>query len=169
MIYTTLELCKEKSACASGYKILKKSLGKDHKNTDLIPLTHVIESNGLADALWALRATTEPQRDFITDFSVWCAEQVLDIYENKYPDDRRARDYLEGVRSYQLSEITKEDLIILRRTTTTDVATAAYDAAIAAGVAAVVAVGVAAVACANVRESQKKKLIEMLEDHKEKT
>ena len=191
MIYTTLELCKEKSACASGYKMLKKSLGQDHKDTDLIPLTHVIKSNGLQDAIWSLRATTEPCRDFITNYVLWCAEQVLDIYEKKYPDDKRIREYLEGVKKYQLDEISKDDLIILRHaaanaTYTDYTAAAAYayvdyaaDAYAYADYAAYVAyaanVADAAKAAAyayadadaddaDMREAQKSKLIEMLNE-----
>ena len=148
MIYTTLKLCKENNACASGYRKLKKSLS-DNKPSDLIPLTHIIESNGLGDAIWALRATTEPCRDFITEFAVWCAEQVLDIYEKEYPNDKRARNCLEGIRKYQKGEITKEDLKILRIA-----ADAVADAAASAA---------AAVAYADdIRKAQKVKFIEML-------
>ena len=190
MIYTTLELCKEKHACVSGYRTLKKSLKKGHEDSDLIPLTHLIESNSIQDAIWALRATTEPCRDFITDFALWCAEQVLDIYETKYPNDKRVRECLEGIVKYRDGEISKEDLMVLRRaaTATADAAAddadanvAAYTAAAAAAAAADANAAWAADAAANaaayaaayaaaddMREAQKQKFIEMLNEHKEK-
>ena len=177
--------------------MLKKSLAKDHKDTDLIPLTHVIKSNGLQDAIWSLRATTEPCRDFITNYVLWCAEQVLDIYEKKYPDDKRVREYLEGVKKYQLNEISKENLTILRHAAanatyadyTADAAYAyaayaayapyasAYAAAYAADASAYAAAYAAAASDAaayayadadasdaDMREAQKSKLIEMLNE-----
>jgi hypothetical protein len=185
MIYTTLRLCKEKHACTSGYKKLKKSLGRDHKSTDLIPLTHVIESNGLQDAIWSFRATTAPCREFITEYALWCAEQVLDIYEKRYPSDNRVRECLEGIVKYQNGEISRDDLLTLRRAgaayAAADAAYAAADAAYAAAAAADTAYAYAANAAyaaytaytadaaadGDMREAQKQKLIEMLNEHEE--
>ncbi len=181
MLYTTLELCKENNACKSGYRKLIKSL-PDNEPSDLIPLTHIVESNGLNNAIWALRATTEPCREFITELALWCAEQVLDIYEKKYPDDGRVRNCLEGIRKYQRGEITKDNLIILRKaalaaaTTTSaadaaNAATAAAYAAYAAGAAyaaaacaadAADAAAYATAAAADAKQAQKEKFIEML-------
>jgi hypothetical protein len=196
MLYTTLKLCKENNACESGYRMLSKSLPSGQDYDTLIPLTHVIESNGLVDAIWALRATTKPCRNFIAEFAVWCAEQVLDIYEKEYPDDKRVRECLEGIRKYQRGEISKEDLAILRRAahaSTTALAAAAHAAAAAAHAAAAAAHAAAAAAytyttahaahaaaaaadafdaadayAAYVRQSQKAKFIEILNEQKEK-
>ena len=183
MIFTTLELCKENKACSSGYKTLIKSLPKGHSKTEPIALTHIIESNGLQDAIWALRATTEPCRDFITSYALWCAEQVLDIYEKEYPNDKRVRECLEGIRKYQAGKISKKDLLILRNAAydaydADTAAYAAYAAYAAAGVVAYAAADAAAYAAADAaayaaaddtyatRDKQKAKLIEMLGAHK---
>ena len=99
MLYTTLKLCKENNACSTGYRDLIKSLPKDCSATEPIPLTHVIKSNGYEDAIWALRAITEPCRDFITNYAVWCAEQVLEIYEKKHPNDKRVRESLKVLKN----------------------------------------------------------------------
>ncbi len=168
MLYTTLKLCKENYACASGFKTLKKSL-PDSKDTDLIPLTHIVESNGLNDAIWALRATILPCREFITEFAVWCAEQVLYIFEKRYPEDKRVRECIEGVRKYQKGEIQKDELKALRSAAYTaysaagaaDAAyTATYSAAADAAYTAAYAAGAAS--ATDVKQAQKEKFIEML-------
>ena len=195
MLYTTLKLCRKNHACLAGYKTMKKSLPKDHKDDDPISLQHIIESNGYKGAIWALRATTEPCYKFITEYALWCADQVLEIYEKKNPDDRRVRECLDGVRKFQKGEISKEDLTALRNAaygaygayaadmadvdyTTADyaVADAAFAAACAADAAYVDDTADAAYdACdaANsygavdvIEEQQKSKLIEMLKNHK---
>jgi hypothetical protein len=70
---------------------LVKSLGGEKKfglDTEL-PLLHILESNGVQDALWALRASNKPEvaRFIAADL----AEHVLPIFEAKYPDDKRPR------------------------------------------------------------------------------
>ena len=129
---------------------------------------------------------------------MWCAEQVLDIYEKEYPDDRRVRECLEGIRKYQRGEISKEDLAILIRAdadaadNAADAAVyaaadAAADAAVYAADAAVYAADAAAAdayvyaaayaadaavyaddAAYDIRSKQKAKFIEMLNEHEEK-
>jgi hypothetical protein len=115
MLHTTLQLCKEKSACPEGFKNLKKSLGKDHSKTDLIPLTHIIESNGLQDALWALRATVEDSDYLAREFAIFCARQSLPIYEAKHPEDSRVRDCIDASERYNNKEITLEELWVFRK------------------------------------------------------
>ena len=65
---------------------------------------------------------------------------VLPIYENKYPDDSRIRDYLDGIEKFNKGEINEDELLILRHA-----ANAAADAIYAvANAAAYVAYAVAA-------------------------
>ena len=78
MIYTTFNLLREHGACESGYRRLAKSLGGiDTYGRDTpIPLTAVLDSNGLDDALWCLRATTEPCDKFARLLAVRFAREV---------------------------------------------------------------------------------------------
>ena len=78
MIYTTFNLLREHGACESGYRRLAKSLGGiDTYGRDTpIPLTAVLDSNGLDDALWCLRATTEPCDKFARLLAVGFALEV---------------------------------------------------------------------------------------------
>lgn len=83
MIMTTLKDLRKAGACIDGYNKLVCSLsGKQYdpnienyiryKHDAPILLTHILESNGFADALWALRASTVSDRDARL-FAVWCA------------------------------------------------------------------------------------------------
>ena len=62
MLHTTLNLlkragaCGQKVGCGKGYDKLRASLPKDWKKNTPIPLTTVLDSNGLDDALWCLQA-----------------------------------------------------------------------------------------------------------------
>jgi hypothetical protein len=185
MLHTTLKLCKEHEACAEGFKKLKKSLGKGHSKTDLIPLTHIIESNGLQDALWALRATVEDSDYLAREFAIFCARQVLPLYEDKYPNDSKVRDCIDATERYNNKEITLDELEVFRDaawTAARDYESAAWAAARAAESAVTYLVTPhgaadhasywaweAAEADAYiVRDAQTLKLAELLNNHKEK-
>lgn len=98
-LYTTLELLRKNEACKLGYRKLLSNLGKDYDKEAPIDLLNVLESNGLANTLWCLRATTEDSKKITVDFAVFCAEQVLPIFEAKYPDDDRPRKAIEAAKN----------------------------------------------------------------------
>lgn len=60
MLHTTLEVLRRNHVCLSGYKALIAILPKDYAVDAPITLLHILESNGIKDAIWALRATIEP-------------------------------------------------------------------------------------------------------------
>jgi hypothetical protein len=100
MLHTTFTKLKENEACTEGYKKLAKSLGgvnKYGKNTP-IPLVKIMDSNGLEDTIWCLRATIEPAQDLTIEFVCRCAEYVLKNYEDLYPTDKRPRLAIEAAR-----------------------------------------------------------------------
>jgi hypothetical protein len=49
-----------------------KFLGKDRTDDEPIPFAKIVESNGLADAIWCLRSTPEYDKQSRL-FAVWCA------------------------------------------------------------------------------------------------
>ena len=100
MINTTFNLAHKANACASSYKKLAKYLGGiEHYGKDTpIPLTTVLESNGLQDTIWAFRCTIEPSENIMIEFACRCAEHVLHFYEDKYPEDQRPRQAIEAAR-----------------------------------------------------------------------
>ena len=100
MLNTTFAKLHEHGACPEGYQKLARSLGGINKygKDTLIPLDKIIESNGLQDTIWTLRATTESSENLIIEFACQCAEHVLHFYTDKYPDDKRPQLAIEAAR-----------------------------------------------------------------------
>src|ERR1039457_6561526 len=99
---TTFNKLREADACTSGYKKLAAHLGgimKYGKDTPINLLT-ILESNGINDALWCLRATEQNcdrvSRLMAADF----AESVLHIFEKKCPNDNRPRLAIKAARDF---------------------------------------------------------------------
>ena len=83
-------------ACYSGYNKLVRALQcapfteEDEKRESYVPYAHdkpiqissILESNGLDDAIWALRCVKNADRD-IRLFGVWCARQVQHLIEDQ--------------------------------------------------------------------------------------
>jgi hypothetical protein len=115
-LYTTFALCKQHDACESGYKKLAKALGgvRTYGKYTPIPLLKILETNGLGDAVWALRAVPEeqvPTRDRVARiFACDCAESVLLKCEAEYPNDKRPRQAIEVARRYALGKATQQEL-----------------------------------------------------------
>ena len=186
MLHTTLKLCKEKEACTVGFKILKKSLPKNHSDDDLIPLTHIIKSNGLDDCLWALRATIEDNEYLSRSFAIWCARQSLQYWQAAYPDDNRVRDCIDTAERFNDGIATEEEVSAARsaawsaaRSAESATEYAAESAARSAATSAESATEYAATSAARsaatsaawsaawsaAKSAQTKQLIKMLENH----
>lgn len=137
---TTLAKIRAHAPCESGWRKLVTALGGVHKYGEHTPITlmRILDSNGLDDALWALRAcdgSEQFERELVCDF----AERVLPIFEAERPGDRRVRDCIETARRFARGQAGDEELAAAR-----DAAWAAGDAARAAGDAAGDAAGAAA-------------------------
>ena len=101
---TTLELLKQHRACESGYRKLKKSLGAAWPKDKPINLLQVLESNGVQDMLWCLRAT---EQDCLKQRYLICAdmaESVLHLFTAKYPNDNRPRLAIDAARKVASGE-----------------------------------------------------------------
>ena len=75
MIYTTLNKIREHSPCAGGWAKLLRHLNKTSADDEPLALATILESNGLDDALWCLRAVDGYEREMRL-YAVWCARQV---------------------------------------------------------------------------------------------
>ena len=85
-----------------------------------------------ADKIWVARRLLNKNQ--LVHWAVLCAQSVLSIYENKYPNDNRVRDCIEYLTTItDFSNLTNEQLIKLRelRGETADAYTDAYAAAYA--------------------------------------
>lgn len=101
---TTLAAIREHSPCAGGWAKLLRHLGKTSADAEPLMLLTILESNGLDDALWCLRAVDGHKRE-IRLFAVWCARQVQHLM-----DDRRSVSALDVAERYANGQATDADL-----------------------------------------------------------
>ena len=134
---TTLNKIRTHEPCADGWEKLLKHLGKTKADNEPLSIKTILESNGLDDALWCLRAVEGKDKE-IRLFAVWCARQVQHLMT-----DQRILNTLDVAERLANDLASKEEL------------RAAYDAArVAARDAAQV----------DAKEAQAKKLIEICGD-----
>ena len=110
MLYTNLKLLKEQSACSSGLARLIASLPPNYPEDKSISLAHILESNGLNHALWALRSTTVDSRKIAARMAIEFAFQVLNNFEKRFPKDKRPRTALEQAVAFLDGKITLKEL-----------------------------------------------------------
>jgi len=72
---TTLKKIRAQSPCAGGWTKLLAHLGKTKADNEPLPLSVILESNGLNDTLWCLQVVDGFEREKRL-FAVWCARQV---------------------------------------------------------------------------------------------
>ena len=81
--YTTLNKIRKHSPCQDGWKKLLRNLGKTSADDEPLSLVTILDSNGLEDAIWCIRACDDADREARL-FAVWCARQV----QHLMTDDR---------------------------------------------------------------------------------
>jgi hypothetical protein len=74
-VITTLNAIREQQPCPDGWAKLLRYLGKTQPDDEPLSIIEILDSNGLDDALWCLRAVTGHDRE-IRLYAVWCARQV---------------------------------------------------------------------------------------------
>jgi hypothetical protein len=79
---TTLNNIRANSPCTDGWKKLLTNLGKTEADDEPLPLTTILESNGLDDALWCLRAVDGHDREARL-FAVACARRLQHLMTDK--------------------------------------------------------------------------------------
>jgi|WetSurSiteA1Bulk_404760.scaffolds.fasta_scaffold120401_1 hypothetical protein len=116
MITTTLGLLRSAGACKARYAHLCKALGgvKVWGRDTPIPLTRILDSNGLDDTLWALSAVPEHEwtmRDRLARiFACDCADRVLLIFEQVVPGDSRPRNAITVARKFAAGAATEAEM-----------------------------------------------------------
>ena len=94
---TTLNEIRAHDPCKKGWEKLLSHLGKTKADAEPLALLTILESNGLDDALWCLRAKSLDRLS--RHFQAWCAEQVLHHFEDERPTDTRVRDQITMLRN----------------------------------------------------------------------
>ena len=108
-ITTTLASIRAHHPCQRGWETLLGSLGKTQADDKPLTLEHILDSNGIDDAFWALRAVKGYDRQFRL-FACYCAKLCLDNFEKEYPDDKRPRQAIEAAERFANGEISEEEL-----------------------------------------------------------
>ena len=78
MLYTTLKKIRSKNPCESGWVKLLNKLNKTQADDEQLSFKTILESNGIEDAIWCLRAVEGYDRE-IRLFAVACARRVEHI------------------------------------------------------------------------------------------
>lgn len=81
MITITLNQIRKHHPCGSGWKTLLKHLGKTKADDEAFPFSTIIESNGLDDAIWALRCLDDQAPARL--FAVACTQEILHLMEDE--------------------------------------------------------------------------------------
>jgi hypothetical protein len=116
MLHTTFKLAKEAGACTGHYQHFARAVGgvRKYGQDTPIPLTLILEHNGLDDALWALWCVLpeeEAARNRLVCFLIAdYAEHALHFFESQYPDDKRPRSAIEAIRRFARGEATIDEL-----------------------------------------------------------
>ena len=131
MLTTTFHLLRKHNACKDRYTVLREALTRG--DDEPITLIEILDSNGLADAIWALRAVPDEQaaeRDRLARlYACACARQVWHLLTE------RSRTAVEVSERYAVGAATQDELNAAAAYAAADAARAAYAAAHAADAA----------------------------------
>lgn len=120
---TTLNKIREHAPCHEGWTKLLRTLNKTKADDEPVSIVQIIDSNGLDDALWCLRAVEGHDRE-IRLFAVWCARQVEHLMT-----DERSKNALNVAERHANGEATDEELAAARAAASDAASDAAWDAA----------------------------------------
>ena len=101
---TTLNKIKEHNPGVDSFEKLLKNLGKTEADDEELEILTILNSNGLEDALWCLRAVEGYDKEMRL-FAVWCARQVQHLMK-----DERSIKAIDVAERYANGEATIEEL-----------------------------------------------------------
>jgi hypothetical protein len=101
---TTLKRIRKNRPCKEGWSKLLTYLGKTSADDEPLEIATIVESSGLYDALWCLRAVEGEDRK-IRLFTVWCARRVQHLMT-----DPRSLQALDVAEAYANGTATLEEL-----------------------------------------------------------
>ena len=106
---TTLNKIRKHEPCSSSWDRLLKHLGKTKADDDPLEIKTILDALGIEDAVWALRAVDNHGKE-IRLFACDCAENVLNLFEMKFPNDNRPRKAIETARQFANGECNEDEL-----------------------------------------------------------
>jgi hypothetical protein len=127
---TALTAIRKHGPCEDGWKKLLTHLGKTKADDEPLFIITILDSNGLDDALWCLRAVEGCDRE-IRLYAVWCARQVQHLMT-----DPRSLAALDVTERYAQGMAMDDELAAARAAARAAAGAAAWAAAWAAARAA---------------------------------
>ena len=121
MFYTTLNKIREHLPCVRGWETLLTSLGKTKADDEPLSFKAILDSNGIDDAIWALRSIDAPE---VRLFAVRCVRQIQHLLT-----DERSLHALDVSEAYAVGEVTEEELFAARVAAWSAAEAAAWSAA----------------------------------------
>ena len=101
---TTLNKIRSHAPCAEGWEKLLSYLGKTKADDEPLEITTILDSNGLDDAIWCLRAVEGYDRE-LRLFAVRCVRQVQHLLT-----DKRSLDALDVAERYANGDATEKEM-----------------------------------------------------------
>ena len=101
---TTLRKISEHAPCQDGLRKLLRKLGKKKADDEPVSIVQILDSNGLDDALWCLRAVEGHDRE-IRHYIVWLARRVQHLM-----NDERSIAALNVAEKFADGLVTQEEL-----------------------------------------------------------
>ena len=101
---TTLSAIRKHSPCSSGWAKLLKTLNKTQADDEPLEFSVILTSNGLADAIWCLRALDGKDKE-IRKFAIFCARQNYHLLT-----DERSRKAIEVAEAFVNDDASKDEL-----------------------------------------------------------
>ena len=102
MFYTTLNKIREHSPCCEGWGRPLTYLGKTNADDEPLSFKSILDSNGLDDAIWALRSIDAPE---VRLFAVRCVRQIQHLIS-----DERSLNALDVSEMYAVGNATSEEI-----------------------------------------------------------
>jgi len=112
---TTFKRIKEFNPCKEGWQ---KLIGyyKPEAFEEFVSIEEIIKSNGIKDALWALRCLEgEENRCKIALLCADIVQSVLHFFEKEYPHDERPKQAIEAIRKYVKKKLTIQEFQIIKK------------------------------------------------------
>lgn len=110
MTYTTLNAIRVHSPCEDSWEKLLKHLHKTKADDAPLSFATILESNGLSDAIWCLRALDDTYLKAIRLFACDMAEHVLPYFTAVFPNDNRPAEAIRVARLFADGRDIKEEL-----------------------------------------------------------
>ena len=109
MLTTTLAKIRSNHPCESGWVKLLKHLGKTKPDDVPLSLATILKSNGVADALWCLRACDSAEM-FARHFALDMARRVYPIWHAKHPTNNSVKNCIDVTERFLSGMASREDL-----------------------------------------------------------